>query len=381
MSPKRPRLLILSFSPIFSDARVLKQVRHFAADYEVTTCGYGENPGSGVSHLQIADDRPYNQHSRADLVLRRHRKSYWAVPAVRAAQALLADVEPFDVVIANDIDTVGLAVSLGARLGVHADIHEYAPKQNEELLMWRLFIAPYVRWMCRTFLPRADSMTTVGWGIAAEYKRVFGLEAGVVTNAAPYADLPVGPVADPIRLVHSGAALRNRRIDVLVDAALQTRTPVSLDLYLMPNDPAYIDELRQRAEGSPRITIHDPLPYAQLVEALNQYDVGLPVIPPANYSYEWSLPNKFFDYVQARLAVVIGPSPEMRQTLEKYDLGVTAAGFDATAIAAALDALTPESVAAWKQSADSAAHALSAESQIEVWDAAIAAIAARANGA
>lgn len=377
MTP-RPRLLILSFSPIFSDARVLKQVRHFAEHYDVTTCGYGGNPGSGVTHLQIDDDKPYYQHSRRDLILRRHRASYWAVPAVVAAQQLLAAEQPFDIVIANDIDTVGLAVSLGARLGVHADIHEYAPKQNEELFMWRLFIAPYVRWMCRTFLPRVDSMTTVGWGIAEEYKRVFGLDAGVVTNAAPYAELAPLPVADPIRLVHSGAALRNRRIDVLVEAALMARTPVTLDLYLMPNDPEYIAELRDRASSSTTVTIHDPLPYAELVEALNAYDVGLPVIPPANFSYEWSLPNKFFDYVQARLGVIIGPSPEMRTTLDQYGLGVTATGFGAVEIAAAIDELTPAAVTAWKANADASAHALSAENQTVVWDAAIAAIAAKA---
>ncbi|MEK8228005.1 hypothetical protein NKG05_20820 [Oerskovia sp. M15] len=40
----RPRLLILSFSPIVNDARVLKQVEEFREDYEVTTCGYGEAP-------------------------------------------------------------------------------------------------------------------------------------------------------------------------------------------------------------------------------------------------------------------------------------------------------------------------------------------------
>ena len=37
----RPTLLILSFSPIASDARVLKQVRMLAQDHDVTTCGYG----------------------------------------------------------------------------------------------------------------------------------------------------------------------------------------------------------------------------------------------------------------------------------------------------------------------------------------------------
>ncbi len=45
----RPRLLILSFSPIVSDARLLKQVRRFRDDYAVTTCGYGDAPEVSTS--------------------------------------------------------------------------------------------------------------------------------------------------------------------------------------------------------------------------------------------------------------------------------------------------------------------------------------------
>ena len=52
---ERPRLLILSFSPIASDARVLKQVRLFAERYDVTTCGFGPQPHPDVEHVQVAD--------------------------------------------------------------------------------------------------------------------------------------------------------------------------------------------------------------------------------------------------------------------------------------------------------------------------------------
>ena len=38
------KLLIISFSPIARDARVLKQVRLFTPKYEVTTCGFGPAP-------------------------------------------------------------------------------------------------------------------------------------------------------------------------------------------------------------------------------------------------------------------------------------------------------------------------------------------------
>jgi len=367
----RPRMLIISLSDISADARVLKQVTLFADRYDVTTYGYGPSPDPKVRHLQLDDAHGIRQWSRLDLILRRYRRMYWGQPAIREAQADLASLKRFDVIIANDIDTVGVALSLDPVHGVHADIHEYAPKQNEEILMWRIFDAPYVRWICRHFLPRASSMTTVGWGLADEYKRVYRLDAGIVTNATPYIDLDAAPVGSPIRLVHSGASLRNRRIEVFIDAVLATKTDVTLDLFLMGNDPEYVVELRERAAGSSRIRVLGGLPYLELVSRLNAYDVGLAVLAPTNFNLAWCLPNKFFDYVQARLGLVIGPSPEMSRLLEEYGVGAISEDFGAEALTAVLDSLTPEQVRAWKSHAAEAAHALSSETQVQVWDRAI----------
>lgn len=378
----RPRLLILSFSVIAADARVLKQVQLFAADYDVTTCGYGEQPDPRVKHVQIPIDRTIDERDRNDLILRRYNHMYWNLPGIAFVKEAL-DAEPkFDVVLANDIDTVGVALSLAPRAGVHADIHEYAPRQNDEMPVWRLFVSPYVRWMCRHFLTRADSMTTVGAGVAAEYLRVFMLTPGVVTNAAPYAELEPSATGSPIRLVHSGAALRNRRLDVVVEAVTTAASDVTLDLYLMPNDPAYIAELRELASGAQqRITIHEPVPYSRLIGVLNDYDLGIHVIPPTNFNNRWSLPNKFFDYVQGRLGLVIGPSAEMRDVLNTHDLGVVAGGFDVADVRRSIESLTPGDVTRWKANAGIAARELSAESQLEGWAAPVRALAERLTAA
>jgi len=371
----RSRLLILSFSNIASDARVLKQVEYFADRYDVTTCGFGPQPHPGVTHLELDPVHQIRQWTRFDIAARRFGKIYWNQPAIKAAAIVLEPASAFDVILANDVDAVGLAVNLHPLNGVHADIHEFAPRQDEDLLMWRLFVAPYVRWMCRAFLPLTASMTTVGQGIADEYLKEYGLRAQVVSNAAPYAELEPTPPGSTIRLVHSGASLRNRRLETLVDAVLASTSDITLDLYLMANDPAHVDELRARAGESGRVNFPDPVPYKELIAQLNGYDLGVHVIAPTNFNNRWALPNKFFDYVQARLGLIIGPSPEMQLLLEKHKLGAVAEDFDAPALTAVLDSLTVEQVREWKANAQTAAHDLSSESQVVVWGAAIEALA------
>ena len=48
-----------------------------------------------------------------------------------------------------------------------------------------------------------------------------------------------------------------------------------------------------------------------VARTLNAHDVGVYVLPPVSFNHLWALPNKVFDFVQGRLALVVGPSPEM----------------------------------------------------------------------
>src|SRR5690606_4855260 len=155
--PIRPSVLILSFSPIHADARVLRQVRLLVDRYDVTTCGYGPAPEGVVDHIQIPDGLAGWHKDRRLLLQRRYATVYRSNPVVAHLWDRLPR-ERFDVVLADDIDTVPLALALRPHAGVHADLHEYAPRQNEQLWRWRAYVAPYVRWLCRKFLPKVGSI-------------------------------------------------------------------------------------------------------------------------------------------------------------------------------------------------------------------------------
>ena len=367
---RRPRLLILSFSPIVGDARVLKQVRHFATLYELTTCGYGVAPEGVANHIRIPDEVPANDLYGRFVTLRLYTRAYWRISAVAWCREHLVG-GAWDVILANDVETVPLALSLEPRAGVHADLHEYSPTLHSNHAGWKKRIQPYYEWLCRTHVSRAQSWTTVSEGLARQYEKDFGFAPSVVINAAPYADLAATAPSTPIRLVHSGACLRKRNLVALVDAVAQATNPVTLDFFLTPNDPPYLAELNDRARDVPGVTVHPPVPYDALVETISGFDVGVFVQPPTTFSLEWSLPNKLFDYVQARLGILIGPSKEATRFVEEYSLGIVAENFSAEATARAIERLTPELVAEYKSNAASAAHALSAEQQSGAWDRAI----------
>jgi hypothetical protein len=120
-------------------------------------------------------------------------------------------------------------------------------------------------------------------------------------------------------------------------------------------------ELRDIARGDPRISFVEPVPLERICQRINGYDVGLFLLPPVNFNYRFALPNKFFEFVQARLAVAIGPSPEMAALLEDYDLGVVSRSFEPRAMATALSGLSDRDIRRYKAAANIAARELSFE--------------------
>jgi hypothetical protein len=372
MSTARARILVLIYTPLVSAPRALRQVQNLRGSNDVTTAGFGAQGFDGIPHVEIPNGAPqrWGWFGRflylALLVLRIHRPIPYLSVRDHDTERLLGD-QVWDIVIAHDLWALAGALRLAPKHGILLDMHEYAPKENEHSWIWRLVMAPYVRWMLRTMVPKVDSVVTVSQGIAEEYRRNFGFDSAVAVNATPHYSLEPCKVGLPIRLVHSGLAAPERRLDLMIDAVRLTSADVTLDLYLMDNGGGNVERLRALAAGDPRILFREPVAYRDLVHTLNGYDIGLSVLPPTTFNLAWCLPNKFFDFIQARLGVIVGPSPEMAGFVQHYGIGEVIPDFEATSLARALDGLTPERVRSWK--AASAAHAteLSSESQTDVW--------------
>nr|BFF10655.1 hypothetical protein GCM10025699_19580 [Microbacterium flavescens] len=96
-----------------------------------------------------------------------------------------------------------------------------------------------------------------------------------------------------------------------------------------------------------------------------------------NFNNRWALPNKIFDYVQARLGVVVGPSPEMADYVTRYGVGTVTDDFTAESLTRLVDGLDETSVAAYKRASQQHARELSSEAQVQIWKRAVDAIAGR----
>lgn len=361
-----PRILCISLSTIERDARVLRQISVLAEGAEVTTVGYGDAPLNSTHHIRIPDtlaSLPQTPLGVLKLAVRAHRSVELEAPAVAYAARALDGLE-FDLIVSNDARVLALAHSVARGAPVWADMHEWAPEERTHVLSWRLLVAPFMTALCRRYLPRSAAVTTVCDSIADLYRSTFGVTPMVMRNSSPWLDLsPSAPDGDRVRLVHSGGAVHGRSLETMIEAVKRLDDRFTLDLYLVPaNDGGrYLAHLVELAEGNSRIRFRDPVPPAALPETLNNYDVGVFWIPPTHTNARLTLPNKFFDYVQARLAVAVGPTIEMSRLVEQFELGVVSDGFTVDDCIRSLMTLTPASIAAAKRAADVASPQLSFE--------------------
>ncbi len=294
------------------------------------------------------------------LAARRYDALLWT-PALRALAAKHRAMDHAFITV-HELRLLPFALAVRGSGRVLFDAREYYPRHYEDVWWWRLLHQPFNRALCRDYLPRADHVVTVCPGLADEYRRELGIHCDLLPSyPAPVAREPQPVDPARIRLVHHGLASPSRRLERMIAMMDHLPERFHLDLLLMPSGDRYLAKLRALCAARPRVRLLPPVPFAELIPATNAYDIGLFLVPPANFNLRFTLPNKLFEFVQARLMVAIGPSPEMARVVREHDLGVVAADFQPATLAAALAGLSAADLTRYKQNAHRAAAVLNSD--------------------
>jgi hypothetical protein len=363
-------ILVIVLSNLKHDARVRRQVLALKAKYRVTVVSFGGDPSDDYELIEI---KPTSLTlfrkaiTSIFLLLRQYRTAHKLLHDYSYIVKKLGD-RKFDALIANDVETLPLAFAFGGNPKVIFDAHEYAPRHFEDKMMWRIFFKGFNTWLCKQYIPKTAAMMTVGEGLAREYQKNFNVQPVVITNANNFYNFEPLPVDErQIRLIHHGIATPSRRLELMIDVMSLLDQRFTLDLMLLTPGFAskrtrqYIDELRQRAQSDPRIQIIPPVKSGEVVQTIRKYDIGIFLLPPVNFNYQNTLPNKLFDFIQARLAVAIGPTPEMANIVNEYKIGVVSSDFTARSLAQKINALSETEITTFKMNSDVAAKTLNAE--------------------
>lgn len=366
------KLLIICFNNIKIDARVTRQINFVKDDYSVTVLCYDAHAGGDFELYRV---------TKTNLTfLRKAFSSFFLLTGLfTLAYRILYSYQRhipilknrnFNLIIANDAEALPLAFSIaGNQSKVYFDAHEYAPRQFEDRLYWRIFFQRFYTFFCKKYIPRVGGMCTVNQGIADEYEKNFGIKPVIITNASDYFDIaPKQKENFPIKLVHHGIFTLSRQPELMIDLMKMLDDRFTLDLiYLVPGTASsktknYFEEFKIKALETGKIKILPPLKSSQIVPFIHdRYDLGVILIPPINFNYENGLPNKLFDCIQARMGMAVGPLREIAAITNKYSIGVVSNAFTAESLAVELNKLSLDDISRFKKNAHLAAGEMNAQ--------------------
>jgi hypothetical protein len=343
-----------------------------ASGWAVDTVGLGEYPVPGVTeHFPLREGRAWTKTPVGTLVL------YLLTPRVRRFRRLITDgidrrlheriaAGGYALIVFNDthllpwVKDPKVFTRRAASAHLHADIHEYFAPRYPRTSLWARVTGPHHDWV-RSLIgdPSFDTRSVVVDEIAALYESEFDIARPTVIMNAPAAlELSPSPTHQPIRLVYHGKSELTRGLGEIVDAIGLLNDDYHLTMYLV-GGPEVASALAERSRPfAQRVTIEPPVPYEEICPTINQHDLEIVFFPPATRNHEVALPNKLFEAVQARLGLVIGPTPPMRRIVERYKIGVVSEGWQASDLARAIERVSVADIERWKKTSESAANEL-----------------------
>ncbi len=250
----------------------------------------------------------------------------WRREVIRTFAAGKREYRP-DLVLAHDYFASDIAVEIGEQLGVpvSVDCHEYAVGQYAHNPHWVKWHQSVVRLLQDGLYSRADGLTVVCEGISELISRDHALRRPprIVRSLPFYSAQPFRTTGDVVTVLYHGEIFPTRALHVAV-RSMRLWRPEFRFVLRGYSDPAYVAQLRQIADEvgvADRLEIQPPVPFDQIVPAANEADVGYFVHLDTSPQRRFALPNKFFEYVMAGLALVVSDLPEMARLVRQYEFG------------------------------------------------------------
>lgn len=392
------RAWIISYTGVSNEPRVLRQCEALLdAGWEVVVCGFEghSNRPDEWTFVRLPSTEPFRNSFHT--VLRNtkelsHLLLRWSssIGAFRRMAHVAHGTNPLwlhirrtltafakehpelraDLVIAHDYHTsdVGYAIAkhYGAKFSI--DVHEYAREQYSNDPQWVKREQPVITEMQDFYLRRADVVTVVCEGIANLLAQETPLQRPpVVIRNVPFKNIQAfRPVGERIKVLYHGDLSRPREIHTAIASMRLWRDDIDLVLR-GSGDRAYIADLKRLAERngvSDRVFFEDAVPFTRIVPAANTADIGFFSYSAYSPQIRFSLPNKFFEYVMAGLAVCSNAEmEEVARVVERYGIGKLSPRHTPDLIAETINSFTREEIDAFKKASLRAAEELNWEAE------------------
>ncbi|MDP4266025.1 MAG: glycosyltransferase [Bacteroidota bacterium] len=245
------------------------------------------------------------------------------------------------ILLSNDLDTLlpNYLISKIKRVPIIFDSHEYYTGVPE--LKGRNFVRNVWKSIERAILPKLKKVYTVSDSIAIKYLKEYNINASVIKNVPYYSGIVISDMKKKLSIrndykiiIYQGALNVERGLEEMIEAMTHLRDNKIVLLLCGTGD--IIEKLKEmaiRLNLSDKVIFTGQIPFINLKYYTAIADIGISIERADNENYKCCLPNKLFDYIQARIPILASPLPEIKKIFDKYNIGCLIESHDPAHIA------------------------------------------------
>jgi glycosyltransferase involved in cell wall biosynthesis len=252
-----------------------------------------------------------------------------------------------NMLISNDLDTLPACFILSKikPLQLIYDSHEYFT-EVPELLHRRLVRSVWLT-LEKWIVPRVKFAYTVCDSLSEIYQSKYGTPFITIRNL-PYKKLPGQPPAIHSKLkaqniiVYQGALNLGRGIEKVIKSMPFLEN--TLFMVIGRGDiQEELDTLVISMKLENRVIFTGSIPFEQLHAYTQMAHLGISLEENMGKNYYYALPNKIFDYIQARIPILSSAFPEMEKIINGKNLGMTTSEEDPEKLAKTINTMLTDS--------------------------------------
>lgn len=371
------KAVLFSHSNLKKDPRVLRQIRWLnELGYNVLTIGFGGQPDLVSRHCEIPTQGLFGRYF--GYLIRHHQTRFRYFFGRHLSRLPVSELLEADLVIVNEVEYLASNLFQGpiSKIPTYLDLHEDHVNHADRGPLEAVAFRKYWKWQLAQTLSFVETrkatlrISCVEQVIAESYAKLFDRQVDLIFNAPDSNNLLPQPTSTgQIKLIHHGMGTKGRGIEATIRALKYLPSEFSLDLVLFatPQFRLKIELLSRFLGVRQRIKIEPGVPLAELPSRLNKADVSVILLSDVTPGHANALPNKFFESIHAKLAVITGPNPSMGSLVQKYNIGQTLTDWKPRTLANCLMALNHDQIALYKENAVVASQKLSSSQSREMF--------------
>lgn len=209
------------------------------------------------------------------------------------------------------------------------DSHEFAINDVPNQSKWSIKLKFALEWFLIKF---AKQVINVSDSIANEYARLYNIDKPhLVLNCPAYKEQQkmnlfresLGIREDQVIFLYQGGLSAGRGIETLLEAFSDLETDKNIIVFM--GYGVLEEDIKNKANEQKTIFFYPAAAPDVLLNYTSSADYGVLFADGDCFSYKFSLPNKFFEYIMAGLPVLISENLiEMKRLVEQERVGIVA---------------------------------------------------------